>query len=152
MRRLIALTVAIALALPMIIAFGPAPARADNGTAANVALGLAAFAVFNQLVGPRPVQVEYRPEPVYRGYREPGYYEPGYYEPGYYEPGYREYPGYGRGQGYRRVPGYPRVVPYPHGRYEFRDDGYRHGRWIWIPFGRFPAPPVPHFPLPPFHR
>jgi len=135
MRRLIALTVAIALALPMIIAFGPAPARADNGTATNVALGLAAFAVFNQLLGPRPVQVEYRPEPVY--HRE---------GPVYRDPGYREWPGYGRGQGYRRVPGYPRVVPYSHGRYEFRDDGYRHGRWVWIPYERFPAPPVPHFP------
>jgi hypothetical protein len=141
MRRLIALTVAIALALPMIIAFGPAPARADNGTATNVALGLAAFAVFNQLLGPRPVQVEYRPEAVYR--RE---------GPVYREPWYREAPGYGRGHGYRRVPGHPRVVPYPHGRYEFRDDGYRPGRWVWIPYGRHLAPPVPHFPRPPFHR
>jgi hypothetical protein len=146
MRRLIALTVAIALALPMIIAFGPAPARADNGTATNVALGLAAFAVFNQLLGPRPVQVEYRPEAVYRP--EPAYRQ----GPVYREPWYREGPGYGRGQGYRRVPGHPRVVPYPHGRYEFRDDGYRQGRWVWIPYGRHPAPPVPHFPLPPFHR
>lgn len=134
MRRLIALTVAIALALPVIIAFGPTPARADNGTATNVALGLAAFAVFNQLLGPRPVQVEYRPAPVYHG------------QP----PVYREGPGYGRGYGYRRVPGYPRVVPYPHGRYELRGDGY-HGRWVWIPYGRHPAPPLPHFP-PPYHR
>ena len=52
MRRLIALTVAVALALPVIIGFGPTPARADNDTATNVALGLAAFAVFNQLLGP----------------------------------------------------------------------------------------------------
>ena len=134
MRRLIALTVAIALALPVIIAFGPTPARADNGTATNVALGLAAFAVFNQLLGPRPVQVEYRPTPVYHG------------QP----PVYREGPGYGRGHGYRRVPGYPRVVPYPHGRYELRGDGY-HGRWVWIPYRRHPAPPIPHFP-PAYHR
>lgn len=137
MRRLIALTVAIALALPVIIAFGPTPARADNGTATNVALGLAAFAVFNQLLGPRPVQVEYRPAPVYHG--QPPVYREG--------PGYA---GYGRGYGYRRVPGYPRVVPYPHGRYELRGDGY-HGRWVWIPYGRHPAPPLPHFP-PPYHR
>ena len=145
MRRLIALTVTIALALPVIIAFGPTPARADNGTATNVALGLAAFAVFNQLLGPRPVQVEYRPAPVY--HRDSLVYRGG--------PGYREGPGYGRGNGYRRVPGYPhgyqRVVPYPHGRYEFRDDGRRNGRWVWIPYGRHPAPPVPHFP-PPYHR
>jgi hypothetical protein len=134
MRRLMAVTVAIALALPVIIAFGPTPARAENGTATNVALGLAAFAVFNQLLGPRPVQVEYRPAPVYHG------------QP----PVYREGPGYGRGHGYRRVPGYPRVVPYPHGRYELRGDGY-HGRWVWIPYGRHPAPPLPHFP-PPYHR
>ena len=137
MRRLIALTVAIALALPMIIAFGPAPARADNGTATNVALGLAAFAVFNQLLGPRPVQVEYRPEPVYRPGRSR----------------ISEGPGIGKGPGMEgdtgtgRVAGYPRVVPYPHGRYEFRGDGY-HGRWVWIPYGRHPAPPVPHFPPP----
>ena len=138
MRRLIALTVAIALALPMIIAFGPAPARADNGTATNVALGLAAFAVFNQLLGPGPraVQVDYRPEPVYRG------------GPVYRDPGYRE--GYGRGQGYRRVPGHPRVVPYPHGRYEHRGDGY-HGRWVWIPSGRHHGRPIP-LPPPPFHH
>jgi hypothetical protein len=98
-----------------------------------VALGLAAFAVFNQLVGPRPVQVDYRPEPVYR---RDGYYDGPVYRDG---PGY----GYGRGHGYRRV------VPYPHGRYEYRDHGYRHGRWVWIPYGRHPAPPIPHFPLPP---
>ncbi|HZV95249.1 MAG TPA: hypothetical protein VFF62_04945 [Candidatus Nitrosocosmicus sp.] len=141
MRRLIALTVALALALPMVIVFAPAPARADNDTATNVALGLAAFAVFNQLVGPRPVQVDYRPEPVYR---RDGYYD---------GPVYRDSYGYGR-HGYRRV------VPYPHGRYEFRGDGY-YGQWVWIPYGRYPAPPVPHFPhfprpphlpFPPFHR
>ena len=146
MRRLIALTVALALALPMVIVFAPAPARAVNDTATNVALGLAAFAVFNQLVGPRPVQVDYRPEPVYR---RDGYYDGPVYRDG---PGY----GYGRGHGYRRVPGYQRVVPYPHGRYEFRGDGY-YGEWVWIPYGRYPAPPIPHFPLPrlplpPFHR
>lgn len=144
MRRLIALTVAIALALPMILAFGPTPARADNGAATSVALGLAAFAVFSQLLGPRPVQAEYHPEPVY--HRE---------GPVYREGPYRDGPGYGRGHGYRRVPayphGYPRVVPYPHGRYERRGDGY-HGRWVWIPYGRYPAPPVPHFPHPPYHR
>ena len=144
MRRLIALTVAIALALPVIIAFGPTPARADNGTATNVALGLAAFAVFNQLLGPRPVQVEYRPALVYHG-PAPVYRE---------GPGYRQWPGYGSGHGYRRVPayphGYPRVVPYPQGRYELRGDG-SHGRWVWIPYGRHPAPPLPHFP-PPYHR
>ena len=116
MRRLIALTVALALALPMVIVFAPAPARADNDTATNVALGLAAFAVFNQLVGPRPVQVDYRPELVYR---RDGYYD---------GPAYRDGYGYGR-HGYRR---YPRVVPYPHGRYEFRGDGY-YGQWVWIP-------------------
>ena len=39
-------------------------------------------------------------------------------------------------------------VPYPHGRYEFRGDGY-HGRWVWIPYGRHPAPHIPHFPAAP---
>ena len=144
MRRLIALTVAIALALPMIIAIGPAPARADSSTATNVALGLAAFAVFNQLLGPRPVHVEYRPEPVY--HREGPVYHGG--------PLYRGGPGYGRGHGYRKVPAYPygrpRAVPYPHGRYEFRGDGY-HGRWVWIPGGRY-AVPVPPPPPPSFRR
>src|SRR5687767_8555158 len=141
MRRLIALTVALALALPIIVAFAPAPARADNEAATNVALGLAAFAVFNQLLGPapRPVHVEYRPVPVYRE-----------------DPVYREGPRYRSGYGYRKVPAYPhrypRVVPYPHGRYEFRGYSYPHGRWVWIPYGRHPAPPVPHFPPPPYGR
>jgi hypothetical protein len=119
-----------------------------------VALGLAAFAVFNQLVGPYvappPVRVEYRPVPVYQ--QVPVYRD---------VPVYREVPVYRKGHGYKRVPGYPyaypqgyrKVVPYPYGRYELRGDGYRHGyRWIWIPSGRHPAPPVPPLPPRPFPR
>ncbi len=48
MRKLIALVIAAALMIG-----GAAPAAwAGNSTGTNVALGLASFAVFNQLVGP----------------------------------------------------------------------------------------------------
>jgi hypothetical protein len=103
-----------------------APAQA--GTATDVALGLASFAVFNQLVGTfarpfyappvhaapvvvAPPPVVYHPTPVYVAPAPP--------------------------------PPRPTVVEYPHGRYELRRRGHHHG-WVWIP--ALPAPPPPYAP------
>jgi hypothetical protein len=115
MRRFIALTAALALALPLVFGFGASPARAEGNTAANVALGLAAFAVFHQLfapviVAPAPPPVIVRPAPVYREV-----------------PVYRDVPVY------RTVPVYPsgprfRTAHYPHGRPDPRGHGQPHHR------------------------
>jgi hypothetical protein len=150
MRRLIALSLALALVLPLSIGFAHTPARADGDTATNVALGLAAFAVFNQLFAPRivppPAPVVVPPAPVYRDV--PAYREVHVY---------RDVPAYRPGHGYRKVyPSRPheyrRVIPYPHGRYELRGDVHHGHRWVWVQRGHFAAPPVPPLPPPPYHR
>lgn len=106
---------------------------AHAGAATNVALGLASFAVFNQLVGglfyPRPVYAY--PAPVY--YSAPAYYVE--------RPVYYAAPA-------APAPIYSRVVQYAHGRYELRGDGiYTAYQWVWIP--NPPPPPPP--PAPPSH-
>jgi len=125
MRQVIALVVALAL---MVGAVAPA-AYAGNSTGTNVALGLASFAVFNQLVGPllhrgphvREVVVE---RPVYR----PVYAPPS--QVIVVQPS----------------PVYPTVVEYSYGRYELRGDGvYTPYQWVWIPHTR-PLPPPPPSP------
>jgi hypothetical protein len=134
MRRLIALVLVMAL-VTTLLTLVAAPA-AHAGAATNVVLGLASFAVFNQLVGglfyPRPVYAY--PAPVY--YSAPAYYveRPVYYTaPVYAAPA-------------ASPPAYPRVVQYPHGRYELRGDGvYTADQWVWIP--NPPPPPPP--PAPP---
>jgi hypothetical protein len=126
MRQVIALVVALAL---MVGAVAPA-AYAGNSTGTNVALGLASFAVFNQLVGPllhrgphvREVVVE---RPVYR----------------------RMYAPPSQVVVVQPSPVYPTVVQYSHGRYELHGDGvYTPYQWVWIPYTR-PLPPPP--PPPP---
>jgi len=129
MRRLIALVLATALML------GVAAPAAHAGTATNVALGLASFAVFSQLVGPllhpRPAHAVpvITTQPVV--YSAPAVYT---------------------------VPSQvlvvkpppplsvPTVVQYPHGRYELRGDGTTTPyQWVWIP-NPPPPPPVPPSP------
>ena len=127
MRRLIALALVVALMIGV-----AAPAAHAGSTATNVALGLASFAVFSQLVGPllfppvaqaaAPVVVE-RPVPV--PVLQPAYYPPP--EPA--QPAY--YP--------RRVPPPPppvrTVVHYRTGMYVLRGDGiHRPYHWVWIPY------------------
>jgi hypothetical protein len=134
MRRLIALVLVMALVTTLVTTVAVPAAHA--GAATNVALGLASFAVFNQLVGglfyPRPVYAY--PAPVY--YSAPAYYveRPVYYAaPVYAAPA-------------TPAPTYSRVVQYPHGRYELRGDGvYTAYQWVWIP--NPPPPPPP--PAPP---
>jgi hypothetical protein len=111
-----------------------------------VALGLASFAVFNQLFGPlfyprvAPVYYlpygapYYAPPTVYHGSYVTSYYPAAYYHAPYSAPVY--YPP----RAYAYVaPSPPTVVQYPHGRYELRGDGLSVPyRWVWIPGA--PAP------------
>ncbi len=147
--------VAVILMVVVILAAAAPPAEACLEC---VALGLAAFAVFNQLVwaasAPRVV------------YTAPAYYAPAYsvqygwpyapvYGPAPYHPA-----SYAAGS-YRAAPyvayaapatasvwNGPRVVQYPHGRYELRGDGVTVAwAWVWIPI---PVAPVvtPTVPVP----
>jgi hypothetical protein len=127
-----------------------------------VALGLASFAVFTQIVAAVTVpRVVYTAPPYYApiyygaGYYAPyawgypGVYAPAYYPAAYYPSAY--YPTY-----YRTAYAYaapapavwtgPRVVQYAHGRYELRGDGVSVPyAWVWVPA----APLPPAIPPPP---
>jgi len=115
---------------------GVAAPMAYADTATNVALGLASFAVFNQIVGellfpprvvyaqpvvytqPAPVVIE-RPVPVYRPVVVATPPPP---------------------------PVHSNVVYYPNGRYVLRGDGvYTAHQWVWVPSVQVlrPAPPPP---------
>jgi hypothetical protein len=121
MRRIIA---AVAMGALLIGASAPA---AHAGGSTDAALGLASFAVFNQLFGGfhhRPAVV--RREVVYQQVVAPPptvvYAAPA------------------------PAPAYPTVVQYPHGRYELRFTGQQYV-WVWIP--AVPAvPPPPPAPAP----
>jgi hypothetical protein len=122
MRRLIALVLASALLLGV-----SAPAAHAGDVGKNVALGLASFAVFNQLVGPLLYQ-QHRPayartKVVYATPSPPVVYAP---PPSYVV--------------VQPPPPPPSVVYYPHGRYELRGDGYTY-HWVWIPNPPPPPPP-----------
>lgn len=102
----------------------------SSNAAVNVALGLASFAVFNQLVG---------------GFRDPHWYhrtvvyEPFYVAPApvFYQPApvvYYTQPSVVY-QPPQVVVAAPPPVIYPHGRYEFSGQ-----QWVWIP--NPPSPPV----------
>ena len=126
MRRVIASIALVALLL------GVSAPAAQAGSSTDIALGLASFAVFNQVVGPllRPHRAEaayHRREVVY--VREPRVvYAPPpevYVAPAPAPP-----------------PVYPSVVQYPHGRYELRWQ-YQQYVWVWIPAVPPPPPPPP---------
>ena len=124
MHRLITLLLIAALTVGL-----AAPAAyAGGNTAQNVALGLASFAVFNQLVGPflhpRPAHAT----PVYVS--QPVYVLPPPQQVVVVQP---------------PPPQAPTVVYYPHGRYELRANGAQYF-WVWIPN---PPPPPPAMPGPP---
>ncbi len=133
MRRLIALVLVSAL---MVGLAAPA-AYAGGNTAQNVALGLASFAVFNQLVGPllhpRPVHAA----PVYVS--QPVYVTP---------PQQVVYATPPQVVVVLQPPPTPTVVYYPHGRYELRANGTQY-YWVWIPNPPPPPPVVPAPPAPP---
>src|SRR2546427_13023419 len=130
MRRIAALVLSVVLVVALV---APA-AEAGGRTATNVALGLASFAVFNQLVGGF-----YYPRYVYAA---PVYYYPAYYPYAY--PYYYDRVVYVQSQPaveYQSPPQYQAqpqqyatVVEYPHGRYELRGDGIKTPyQWVWIP-------------------
>ena len=132
MRQVIALVVALALMV------GAATPAAYAGTGTNVALGLASFAVFNQLVGPLfhrrpPVREVVVERPVYHVVERPVYHQ-------VYAPPSQVVV-------VQPSPAYPTVVQYSTGRYELRGDGiYTPDQWVWIP-NAHPLPPPP--PPPP---
>lgn len=122
MRKLIALVLAVALIV------GVAAPAAYAGTGTKVALGLASFAVFNQLIGgflgPRPVYAAHPPRTVVVERPVPVYREV------VVQPAL--------------PPAYATVVQYPHGRYELRGDGvYTAYQWVWIPNVPVAPPPPP---------
>ena len=124
--------VAVAAALVLMVGVAVPAAYAGSSTATNVALGLASFAVFNQLAGPllhpRPVRHEVVVERVYAPPQVV----------------YAPPPQVVMVQAAPRP--YPNVIQYPNGRYELRGDGvYTPYQWVWIPV----PPPPPPPPAPP---
>ncbi len=133
MRRVIAVS---ALAATLLGVSVP-PAHAGKST--DIALGLASFAVFNQMVGP--------------------YLGPRRFDGGYYGGYHRREVVYQIVVSEPRViyaapapvvyvapapaPAYPTVVQYPHGRYELYLQGQQYV-WVWIP--AVPPPPPPPAP------
>src|SRR5574337_1265142 len=121
---------AAVLGTTLMLGLMPLAAHAGSGT--DVALGLASFAVFNQvfapLFAPRPVYavpVVAPPPVVYSPYPLVYTYPPVYTVPS---------------QVVVTAP-MPTVVQYPHGRYELRGDGVTIPyQWVWIPN---PPPPPP---------
>jgi hypothetical protein len=131
--------VAFALVLVLVVGVTAPSAHAGGRVATNVALGLASFAVFNQLFWPfayaRPVYAA----PVYAVPAYPVYVE----RPVYYQHVYPQ-------QAYAPPPTHPTVINYPHGRYELRGDGIQTPyQWVWIPNPPPPPPPPAAPPAPP---
>lgn len=134
MRRLIGV---VLIALLLLGAATPASA----GAAADVALGLAAFAVFNQLLFATHAYA----------------YPPAVYASAVYaSPSpvvYTSAPVYASTRVVYAAPPAPRSAPavvyYSHGRWELRGDGIRAAyQWVWIP-AEPPLPPPPPAGPPP---
>ena len=126
MRRLRVLFLSIALLV------GAMPPAAHAGAGTDVALGLASFAVFNQVFSPL-----FAP----RGYAAPVVVtQPVIYYS--YPTVYTAVPVYAVPAQVLAVPAAPAVVQYPHGRYELRGDGVTTLYfWVWIPNPPPPPPP-----------
>lgn len=128
MRRVIAVSALVATLL------GVSAPPAHAGKSTDIALGLASFAVFNQVVGPF-----LNPHRFDGGYhRRAVVYQTVVQEPRviYEAPAPVVYvvPA--------PPPAYPTVVQYPHGRYELRLQGAQYV-WVWIPAVPPPPPPPP---------
>jgi hypothetical protein len=122
---------AILLVSVLIVGLAAPGAHAGGGTATNVALGLASFAVFNQLFGPAL-------------YLRPAYAAPVYMTAPPYQVIYAAPPTVFVQPS---PPPAPRVVYYPHGRYELRGDGITAAyQWVWIP--NPPPPPAAGYEQP----
>jgi hypothetical protein len=128
MRRLIAAVLVVALLLAV---WTPV---VHAGTSTDIALGLASFAVFNQVVAPliRPRHAEggwHRRQVVHTVVTRPAvvYPAPVYAAPVPLPPAPAPQPA---------------VVQYPHGRYELRLHGAQYV-WVWLPAVPPPPPPPP---------
>jgi hypothetical protein len=143
MRRLIVVVIVAVL----VVGLAAPAAHARHSTTANVALGLAAFAVFNQIVSPflhprvyphthvvetvpvvspQPI-LYYAPPPVYPVPAQSVVVAP---------------PAQTVVVAPSPPPPLQTVVHYPHGRYELRGDGIREPyTWVWIPNPPPPPPP-----------
>ncbi|MFQ5792614.1 MAG: hypothetical protein ACE5JI_19250 [Acidobacteriota bacterium] len=118
------LLVVVLVAMLMVASMPPA---AQAGSEAEIALGLASFAVFNQLF----VRPWLNHGPGYRGHYHAPY---GVLYPQRYVYAYPQYV---------VPPPQPSVIYYPHGRYELRGDGVTTAyQWVWIPNPPPPPPPT----------
>ena len=138
MRRAIASVVLVAL---LLLAVSPAHA----GRSTDIALGLASFAVFSQVVGPflRPRSAEasyHRREVVHQTVVT--------HPTVVYTPPPVVYAAPPVVVAAPPVVTQPSVVQYPHGRYELRWNGAQYV-WIWIPNAPPPPPPPATVPPPP---
>jgi len=133
--------IALALVVALVV-ITAVPAAEAGGSATNIALGLASFAVFNSLF----VAPFFYPRYAYAA-PAPAYYYPAYptypvvVERPYYQTAYVQTPAP------TPAPRYSNVVWYPHGRYELRGDGVTTAyQWVWIP--NPPPPPAAPPPAP----
>ena len=126
----------VALAVLGTASLGVGVPAAHAGRSTDIALSLASFAVFNQVVAPllRPY-----PHPAFPR-REVIYYQQPtvvYSQPAtvvYTQPAPIVYAA--------PPPPQPTVVHYPHGRYELQIQGQQYV-WVWIPAVPPPPPPPP---------
>ena len=127
----------IAIGILLLTLLGLVPATAQAGAATNAALGLGAFAVFNQLIGGVGI---FGPRWAYAA---PAYY-PAYYSylaPVYAAPAVTYYATPATTDAPALV--VQTEVVYPHGRYVLRGDGVTVAyQWVWVA-NPPPAPPAP---------
>lgn len=118
---------AILLVSVLIVVSFATAGYAGHRTATNVALGLASFAVFSQLVAPVL-------------YTRPVYATPVYVAAPPYQVIYPTPPSLVVVRPLSPPP-FPTVIQYPHGRYELRGDGVTTAyQWVWIPNPPLPPP------------
>lgn len=150
--------VAVAALVLTLAGMAPTPAQA-GGAAANAALGLASFAVFNQLVFGLFTPRVWATTTVYGGPYYGGYYYGGYYPrvgyappPGAYYPPPAYYAQPAAQVAYAApAPPVQNEVVYPHGRYVLRGDGVTSSyQWVWIanPAAASSSAPGPAAPQP----
>jgi hypothetical protein len=149
----------VACAVLVVLVFGLSVPVAHAGAATDVALALASFAVFNQIVGALVQPYGYAPyypvaAPAPVVYTAPGYATavygtvvyPGtvYAAPACAAPVYATpvYATSTHAAPVQAAPAYtgPTVIHYAHGRYELQVHGGQYV-WVWIPKGPPPPPP-----------
>jgi hypothetical protein len=142
MRRLITLAVLVTLVVGM-----AAPAAQAGNAATNAALGLASFALFNQIVAPFLFPRPPYAYPAYAPYPRPVVVAP---PPVYPPPAPAVVAAPPVVVAGAPAFAYRRVIHYRHGRYVLMGGGlYTPYRWVWIPAAPHrwaPMPPPPPAP------